>query len=853
MRRLGIARGRRSVRRLAVAVVTLGLLASGAALQASAGVPLSVGETYAHADGFGFTGSAEWDIDVVNAPTWSFNETRTASGTDNGRSWTATVAAVSGFDLATDDAGILTEFHASHRADASINNDGDSDYVLSLDVPFRATAGTTIHVQATFDASVQTGGQADAYGTANLAVYCLDPGAPTGMSRIEVRATVESDEGAAPVVAQDPPVDMDLPTASGDCHVLLASSATVSGSDESSGRSTSTAGFDITVTAGQCALSGVVRDGNAEIDGHDNPMPGILVELYDIEDDTATGYRAVSDAEGRYCLRGVEPADYELRAALADAAHDPSIFRTREGATTLPPTIAFTVIQEDLGRDDVHVEFASDAERPLLADLAAIHRESARFVDWILESGVATAAELGHFDVSANGAGTHYVVASKLVSIDQIRTPYIARNDAMDICPENCEWHEIAHHVAHQLGIADTTNTALCFGRIAAHGGWRNGGTCDSMQEGFAAFLATLASLDIDAGRDGGYATPEYGSFGSFEYGAHRPWSLVTTAERGVQGREDLAVSQLLWDLSDATPEEPWRIAVADPASVFETTDAISLDGPALVRLLASNRVYTLRDLHVALTGSDLVPPELLRPSINLDGDEDPEVSVLDAAFLEQDFHPVADIANPWYRIGDPVALTDRQPVDTATGRPPAGVSIGTAQQRNDVAVMRGAAIELVNPSGAPVTFTVEIAYPASTSRFEIVVGPGETQVVERELPPYWRGVADPDSLPACDAATDRPVSMTISGGGAAPKTIANCEYLQLAASATTDFALSYRAIGGGAASGSGAPVPPGQPGSTNEGLPILALAAGGVVLVGAVVLFLAVRRRGAKPGAPTG
>ena len=57
-----------------------------------------------------------------------------------------------------------------------------------------------------------------------------------------------------------------------------------------------------------------------------------------------------------------------------------------------------------------------------------------------------------------------------------------------------------------------------------------------------------------------------------------------------------------------------------------------------------------------------------------------PDVSALDAVFLIHAFHPDGDITKPWYRIGDPVGRTDRQPVDPSTGRPFASSAPATEQ-----------------------------------------------------------------------------------------------------------------------------------------------------------------------------
>src|SRR3989304_4316400 len=59
------------------------------------------------------------------------------------------------------------------------------------------------------------------------------------------------------------------------------------------------------------------------------------------------------------------------------------------------------------------------------------------------------------------------------------------------------------------------------------HAGWLNRSTCYSLAEGFAMFLPTLASLDIDADAPEGYGTTEYSTLADLEDNGTFPWTTV--------------------------------------------------------------------------------------------------------------------------------------------------------------------------------------------------------------------------------------------------------------------------------------------------------------------------------------
>jgi hypothetical protein len=228
-------------------------------------------------------------------------------------------------------------------------------------------------------------------------------------------------------------------------------------------------------------------------------------------------------------------------------------------------------------------------------------------------------------------------------------------------------------------------------------------------------------------------------------------------------------------------------------------------------------------------------------------------VSPLAAVFLIHGFHPVHDIGNPWYTLGDPISVTNRQAIDTDTGRPAPSSPPGATSPRLTMIEMPGAGVQLVNSTAAEVTYAIDIVYPETTSRRSVTVDPGGSLVIHVELPPYWRTFAAPGELPACGAPRDHIVTMTVSGGGAAPLTVTNCEYWKAIATTTTDHALTYP-VGATPGTGVGASGDPTASGGSG-GLPVadpssqsaLVVVAAAMLIVAAGVLFFFITRRRAK------
>jgi hypothetical protein len=581
----------------------------------------------------------------------------------------------------------------------------------------------------------------------------------------------------------------------------------------------------LTLQPPSCSLKGIVVDG-AATDGHQNPLEGIRVQLW--RDGNPVGEPVATDATGTYCIRSepgvTDPGDYKLRATLIDAIDDPPLFETRfatENEATFQET---SVSQVDFGGPDKDIQFTSSGDTfrdP--ASIANIHYQSERFVSWVIDKLGVSPATIGPFTIvtyDASGDSTRYNPTSHTVYILAKDSPYSERNTALSNGSENDEWHEISHHVAHALGIAPTDTSPACAGRTN-HAGWQNPSTCDSLSEGFAMFLPTLASLDIDASTGPGFGTPEYAGFGSLEANEFVPWTMVTI-NGTTFGREDLAVAQLLWDLADDTPDEHDSIDSLDPANpvdhFFLGNDTVALAGIPLVHLLAATKPQTVADIYAALQASSSVPALRKAKTVDISGDGKPDVSPLEEVFLLHDFHPVHDATDPGYTLTDPVSRTDHLPDAT-----------GGLVARPDTPLTPGSAIRFVNSSSSPETFSLDVTYPSTTSDFPIVVAANSSTLVHFEVPPYWRQILAPGAaLPDCGAKDQRLVMLRLSGPGGLSQTLDSCEYLHDVVKAIDGAALSY--------GGSLAPAPT-TPDATTP--PVATVAAG--VPIGVVLGFAAV------------
>jgi hypothetical protein len=597
-----------------------------------------------------------------------------------------------------------------------------------------------------------------------------------------------------------------------------------------------------------CAIEGLVTDGDANLDPHANPLPNIRLQLWTGgAESTPVGPAVASDAEGRYCIpsqQGVtDPDNYKLRATLIDAANDPPLLETRRTEDGFAGWTEIPISADDFGSEQVDITFTGTPDRPWLADLANIHWQSDRFVRWAVGPLAMSNAQFETVIISAfDSGGTRYRDSARTAFLQMSDSVFAKRSGPYTECPENCEWHEIAHHIGHRLVIADTSLDGPCDGR-EPHGGWLNATTCDSLSEGFAAFLAVLGSVDIDRDRGTGYGTPEYSSFGySLEDNTFKPWTVVTHSNGSRHHEEDATVAQLLWDLQDATPDEGEVIPIGgspDPSrNDLLVEDLVALTGVELVHIMDGAEPQTIAELYEALRTSPDVPAVLKVRNPDFDEETIPQdITPLMEAFLLHGFHPVRDEAAPRYELGDRVPYTDHLP------QPPGYV------ERPHFPSVPGAALRLVNPTAAERTYLVEVDYPSTSSRFEIAVPAGGEILFGLKLPPNPWVVPGEGEPPAACNDPESTITVTVSAGDVAAQTFDNCAYNQALFTATGDAAMTFGeaspvATGTGPTAGPGASAVPG-PASSGDGGPVAILAIVAIAVAAAAIGgWLALRRR---------
>ena len=580
-----------------------------------------------------------------------------------------------------------------------------------------------------------------------------------------------------------------------------------------------------TPAGSDCALSGTVFDGDAAIDLHANPLVGVRVEL--LRNDAVVGRAVATDPNGRYCLpwEGVpqvapqspEPGPYEYRVTLIDALHEPPVFHTEHESEPEPIAALFDVADAEWGRNDIELTLTKSDSQPWLPDAAHIHWQSARFVAWVLDVLLVPPADIAGLRMRAfDEGGTRYAFSGKVAHISVRDSSYSRHATAFSIAPENVEWHEIGHHLGHILGIAPSSTAASCLLRTN-HGGWTNRSTCDSLSEGFATYVSVVASLELDAGRAGGYASPFYASLGSSEDNDYLPWSFVFNTDGEKIYREDIGVSQLLWDLGDDTAAET-KVAVVGPRVggsllFFSLRDRVALGHVNVINMLKLAGTHTVADIHDFLTTNAVVDAGLRTKDTDLDGDGSADVSAIDEAFLMHDFRPLG--GGP-YEVGDPVGHTQ-----------PGGQLVPVLDRRH-IEPLAGAAVRLTNTGTGLATFTIAITSESGTETFAVPVQPGSSLDLDLELGPYWTEFLPADAeLPACGAENELASSLVISGPGGVSQSVDGCDYAHRVLDAVDGVALTVSAAGS-------EPVPTGVPG---PGSPEPSPAAAPVVLIAVLVL----------------
>ncbi len=264
-------------------------------------------------------------------------------------------------------------------------------------------------------------------------------------------------------------IDSRMSTGAGRCTMRVKASVKSGfyreGADDHATKGHAKLNLTLTADTGPCDLGGIVRDGMMSQDGHDNVMPGVPVELY--RDGSPVGPVSVTDRTGHYCLVGVQPDDYQLRATLEDdGTEQQTLFWTRIAGQDDVVSTERDVSAVDLGSDGVDIAFTATAEEPWLADVANIHWQTWRFVDWLVGTLGLDPGQLSSFAVDTfETDGTLYHPDTRVVDIDAEESGFAARYAPLDNGPENDEWHEVSHHVASMLEIAPTDTALACEGR----------------------------------------------------------------------------------------------------------------------------------------------------------------------------------------------------------------------------------------------------------------------------------------------------------------------------------------------------------------------------------------------------
>jgi hypothetical protein len=558
-------------------------------------------------------------------------------------------------------------------------------------------------------------------------------------------------------------------------------------------------------------VSGTVRDGFSE--GHSNPLKGVLVELKRGTEVVQTG---ATDAQGRYAFSGVEPGTYTVSVSLRDAENDPPVFQV--GSSLLfgdllawAATGEFLVgegesVVKDIFFSEGHSSIATTnvLPREVLDDTANVFFRTRQYVDWLEDSIAPSFASPNRplpveFDLFALVPTSGYGLELTRVFISFSDSLYDNRDVQNDHGPENVEWHEFTHHL-YATNIDDT----ICPGELN-HGGYLNPSTCDSLSEGLAAFLPTIATVP------GETSDSVYAIFGSLEVNAWNPWPAPDGSQR-----EDLAVASLLWDLVDGVnlndtvctqviSSEGAHVEVGSPY-----LDWVRLPLRDLWQIIDAADATTVADLRDALLASNL---EVLRNAKtirhDLDGDVINDASDLDVVFLMHGFHPVlsdeANLAHTHYNVRSPEVLgIPGSARNRAVGRTDSEhpVTFDFRNPRRNFPILPGehVRVNVEDAHGNPLdggTLLMTITYPEITVTSTRPLPGGTGNLIPLVLPPHFGGLLRAgDPLPPCDVeeAYEVTVALRVALGTQESResSFTNCEYARAIAGSTEDFALEF-------------------------------------------------------------
>jgi len=570
------------------------------------------------------------------------------------------------------------------------------------------------------------------------------------------------------------------------------------------------------------ALNWQPKPGALEVsieDGHSNPLRGLKVELFTAADDTRIGGVPINTDGGRYVfVDPIPPGDYHLVATLIDNCQPVGCvpaFDIRYAPTPADPvnmTFLLTVApashffslnfdDDDTARVAISIP-EENSDR--LDDMANIYFRMRQYLTWVKENLTPDTGPTVSFQtfavtdpVTNEAVGekdAYYTDGSDMIVFGTTMSEFENRDGIMDLdhdndAPVNGEWHEFTHHLWHHF-----VSAADCPLPYVPHAGFLNSSSCDSMNEGFAEFLPTLAARDIPAGLFW--------------------WNLNTSMKAWFKGAagtdEDLAVASVFWDLVDTDINSDLAVI-------------IGADGQTRVVQYQDRVSIPLSDLWSRLTGQTLTTVQALQasfgpqtPSIDLDGDGINDVSLIDEVFLMHGFFPVdahKDTSGlDLYNFDVNYQRTDVTPASLrgAVGWSDhhvynhSGGAVEDFHPRPKALLVPGSKVQVtvLDASGTPLagaTLNMAFNYPGGQQQTVTIPLPTSDNFVYLRLPPYFNYMLPVGApLPACDPANDLHADVTLSVEKAGvvsyeSPNIDNCTFWQAVDVATGPAALAYR------------------------------------------------------------
>jgi hypothetical protein len=533
-------------------------------------------------------------------------------------------------------------------------------------------------------------------------------------------------------------------------------------------------------------------------DGHVNPLKGLKLELR-TQQGVILDDAPLNTAGGSYTFEGVGPGKYVLRATLVDAAGGagavPS-FDVRYNVAPLEPVwIEQGVTIHGKWQQIVPLAFENSPlltnsnlepeDRDHLDDVANIYFRVRQFVDWVkvnLTADTGATVEFYTFastdpldgePVAPNDANYQGGSVTRVV-FGTAQSEYENRDGVQDAehentAPENGEWHEFTHHVYESF-----VRSYDC-GPDKNHKGYRNADTCDSMSEGFAEFLPTLAAQAIDGVSDSSYDDM---------YHLETNWKAFS-ANTDNASLEEFAVAALYWDFVDASVETQPNQVIAQNGShvpvVYSDATAMSLQ--SLWTQLTTAQPANVFDLRQSF-GTPAI-------TLDLDGVAPADVAPIDQVFLMHGFFPVEKVEydrifaaggggdehkTAHYDVAAVQRVLPSNPRNSAVGltnhihTDESGAITASFIPREKVPLDPGAnfEIDVRDASGTPLSgaeLELAIDYPdlpvQTTSRR---LGSGDAALVHLELPAYFEHLLpDGAPLPPCDPEHDVQVDVTVT------------------------------------------------------------------------------------------